>query len=370
MAHFKDFTRYSGQFLKNALSRDRLKFLIFFTTSHCNCRCQACFYWRRLNGPDDLSVEEIDRISSSIGAFRTLLLSGGEPFLRKDLFDICRPFIENNKITVLAVPTNGTLPDEAAAFCGRIVAMYPHLTLSLAVSVDGPRELHDSLRGAEGVFDKAAATLKMLSELKKSHKKLEVAVNTVITNRNIDQLGKFMDFVFDNFDIDYHDFELMRGDYKDENLSLPSVDTIKKAHELIIKNRLKYLKRRKANPLERFANVSLLNLSQCLKERFLSKRKPLFVCSAGRNIGVIDANGDVRLCELMPPVGNLRDAAYDFYAVWNSGAADKLRERISKSHCACTHVCFIKLTASSYFRTLFYLIYNYLMTGRIKKCLT
>lgn len=368
MARFRDLTRYSGQFLKNVFLRDKLEFLILFTTSDCNCRCEMCFYWRELNKPDDLSTGEMEKISRSIGKFRTLLLSGGEPFLRKDLYDVCRFFIENNAISALAVPTNGTFPEETAGFCGRILDEYPRLTLSVAVSMDGPGELHDSMRGVEGVFDKASATLIRLSELKKRHSKLELAVNTVITNRNIGQLKSFMDFVFEKFDIDYHDFELLRGDYKNRDLALPALESIQRAHALIVENRKRCLGRRKANPLESFANISLLNFSQALKERFLSDKRPLFVCSAGRNIGAIDANGDVRLCELTGPVGNLRDVDYDFYSLWNSKAADDLRKKIRDTRCACTHVCFIKLTASSYFRTIFHLIYNHLTMGHNKPC--
>lgn len=368
MAHFKDFTRYFSQFLKNAFLRNRLEFLIFFTTSSCNCRCEICFYWQELNRPDNLSADEIKKISGSLGTFRTLLLSGGEPFLRKDLFELCRAFIENNGISALAVPTNGTLSEEAVEFSSRILEEYPQITLSVAISLDGFRELHDSIRGIEGVFDKAAVTLNMLSELKKRRRKLELIVNTVITNRNIGQLEPFMDFVFDNFDIDYHDFELLRGDYRDKSIILPPLEAIRKAHALIIENRRRYLKRRKANALESFANIGLLNLSQVLKERSLSHRKSLFVCSAGRNIGVIDASGDVRLCELLPAVGNLRDVDYDFYAVWNSKAAAELKRKIRNTRCSCTHVCFIKLTASSYFKALFYLVYNYLTVRHNKLC--
>lgn len=368
MPHLKNFTRYSSQFLRNVFSRNRLEFLIFFTTSHCNCRCQICFYWQELNKPDDLSVDEIKKISASMGAFKTLLLSGGEPFSRKDLFDMCRVFIENNKISVLAVPTNGTFSEETVAFCGRILDKYPKLILSVAVSVDGFRELHDSIRGVEGIFDKAAITLKLLSGLKMRHRNLELIVNTVITSRNIGQLGPFMDFIFDSFDIDYHDFELLRGDYKDKILTLPPLEAIRKAHALIIENRRRYLRRKNANLLESFASLSLLNLSQALKERFLSHRKNLYVCSAGRNIGVIGANGDVRLCELLPAVGNLRDAGYNFYSVWNSKAANELRRNIKATRCACTHVCFIKLTSSTYLKTIFYLLHSYLTMNHKKLC--
>ncbi|HAZ09893.1 MAG TPA: hypothetical protein DCY56_02130 [Candidatus Omnitrophica bacterium] len=361
MSSLKNFTRYSAQFLKNTLIRNKPEFLIFFVTSNCNCLCNICFYWRELNKSDSLSIDEIRKISKSIGTFRILLLSGGEPFLRDDLSEVCQQFIENNKISALTIPTNGVLTEKIVDFCGRVLREYPELILSVSISMDGFRDLHDSTRGVAGVFDKATETLRKLLKLKNHYKNLELIVNTVITNRNIDQLGPFIDFVFDNFDINYHDFELLRGDYKDRYIYLPPLEGIKKAHNLIVRNRKRYLKKENANFLEYFAAISLLRLSQRTKERFLTGKKPLFACSAGRNIAVIDANGDVKLCELLPAVGNLKDTNYDFPAVLNLKKAKEFKRTIKETNCSCTHVCFIKLTVSSYFRSIFYLIYSYII---------
>lgn len=363
MRSFENFIRYSTQFLKNTLVRNRLEFLIFFVTSGCNCRCKTCFYWRNLNKPDDLSIEQITKISQSIGRFRTLLFSGGEPFLREDLFQVSQQFVKNNKISALTVPTNGILTEKITDFSAKILKEYPEIIFSVSVSLDGTRDLHDSIRGVDGVFDKATKTLQELSKLKKQHNNFELIVNTVITDKNIRQLPDFMDFIFDSFDVDDHDFELLRGDYKDKGMALPELGRIKQAHSLIVKNRRRYLKRKKANFLEIFSAIALLKLSQKLKERCLAKKKPLFSCSAGKNIAVLDANGDIRLCELLPAVGNLKDTNYDFSAALNSKNADELRMTIRKTRCNCTHVCFNKLSASSHFRAIFYLTYYYLFSA-------
>ena len=68
-------------------------FLILFINSICNQTCEHCFYWRSLNRPDDLTVEELGGLSASLGRIETLNLSGGEPFLRKEFGEICRMFI-------------------------------------------------------------------------------------------------------------------------------------------------------------------------------------------------------------------------------------------------------------------------------------
>jgi len=358
---YKYFKRYTKQFLRNTFIKNNIQFLIFFVTARCNCRCGICFYWQELNKADELSFDEIKAISKSIGRVHTVLLSGGEPFLRNDLLEVCQLLIEQNKLSILSVPTNGTLPEAVAEFSEKILRKYPHLTLSIAVSLDGFRQTHDRIRGVNGIFDKATETLKELARLKCAYNNLEIVVNTVITNQNIAELTSFMDFVYEDFNVDYHEFELLRGEYKDKDFRLAPLDDIKYIHRRITKNRERYLERDRANPLDKLAIIGLLLFNQKMKERFLAKKRNPFMCSAGKNIGVIDAHGDIRLCELLAPVGNLRNAGYDFGTVWNSIQANELRNTIINKHCSCTHVCFIKLSGSSSFKTLLYILYYYLI---------
>lgn len=365
MLLFKYTKRYTKQFLHNAWSKKSLQFLIFFVTSRCSCSCQTCFYWRSLNQSTDLSLEEIKKISSSIGLFHTLLLSGGEPFSRSDLFELCEVFIKQNRISILAIPTNCIYPEKVIEFSKKILTTYPKLILSINSSLDGFEDTHDAIRGVSGIFDKVVTTLTALSELKSGYNNLEVAVNTVITKRNLGELTSLMDFVYSNFNVNYHDFELLRGDYKDKGLGLPSLEDIKKIHQRIAQNTERYLKKQQAGLIEQIAVLGLLLFTQKMKEACLAGKKPEFVCSAGANIGVIDVNADVKLCELLPAVGNLKNCNYDFPAVWNSAEAAHLKEKIKIENCQCTHICFLKLTASRYIRNLFSILYYYLAYKKI-----
>ncbi len=362
------FRKYASQYLKNVASRGRLRFLIFFVTSRCNLRCGPCFNWQNLNRPDDLTIDEIRKISPTIGEFHTLLLSGGEPFLRDDLPDVCGEFIRNNKISILSIPTNCTLPERIVKFTEEILGKYPRLRLSVNPSLDGLKETHDRSRCVEGVFDNVMKSIDLLSGLKKKYDGLEVIVNTVINNRNIGELESLMDMVFRTPGVDSHDFELMRGDPNDKRLELPSIGEIEKAHRLIARNHARYLARRKAAWAEKLAVIGLVSFVQAMKERAILKNGWFFKCTAGRNVGVIDADGGVRLCELLPPVGNLRQKGYDFSAVWNSAEARALRSGLLKERCDCTHVCFIKMSGSAYLRSVAYLFYYYMryLTGHDK----
>ena len=60
-------------------------------TSRCALRCRHCFFWQEAEGAaPHLGLDEIERLSANLRDLLYLVLSGGEPFIRKDLPAICR----------------------------------------------------------------------------------------------------------------------------------------------------------------------------------------------------------------------------------------------------------------------------------------
>jgi radical SAM protein with 4Fe4S-binding SPASM domain len=105
-----------------------------------------------------------------------LVLSGGEPLLREDVYDIARHAAERGLTAALA--TNGTLVDGE---CARRLAQSG--VARVAISVDGAdARTHDGLRGMPGALDAALAGLRKL----RAHG-LSVQINCTLTNRNLDQ---------------------------------------------------------------------------------------------------------------------------------------------------------------------------------------
>jgi MoaA/NifB/PqqE/SkfB family radical SAM enzyme len=64
-------------------------------------------------------------------------------------------------------------------------------------------------------------------------------------------------------------------------------------------------------------------------------------CTAGRNIAVLDANGDIRACELRERLGSVRDYDCDWRRFWESRERALELKAIERDGCWCTHVCFI-----------------------------
>ncbi|MEK7072359.1 MAG: radical SAM protein, partial [Patescibacteria group bacterium] len=89
-------------------------YAILYVTARCNAKCKMCFYWQDIDQArqdQELSLDEIEKISHSMGFLQYLTLTGGEPTLRSDLPQIARIFDRNNNLQFLSIPTNSTLVD-------------------------------------------------------------------------------------------------------------------------------------------------------------------------------------------------------------------------------------------------------------------
>ncbi len=161
--------------------------LTFLLTYRCNLRCAMCWQWgeqglfRRLSGEDERLQLDLPTLRSVIDDVAEdapgIFLWGGEPFLHRNLI----PFVEHVKSRGLScsINTNGTrLPQEAARLVERGVD-------EIMVSVDGPREVHDRIRGSEGSFEEIAAGLRALRDARNGNGgRPEIIVNTTISAGN------------------------------------------------------------------------------------------------------------------------------------------------------------------------------------------
>lgn len=142
-----------------------LRELWLYTNLDCNLRCRHCFLgdWRQAGGHSRPSlaclVARVDE-ALELGA-TTLFLTGGEPFLRPDLPELLAHATQSAATCVL---TNATLlTDRTVAALDAQLSEATRSRLSFHVSLDGPREVHDAIRG-RGFFDKAVAGIRRLRE--------------------------------------------------------------------------------------------------------------------------------------------------------------------------------------------------------------
>jgi MoaA/NifB/PqqE/SkfB family radical SAM enzyme len=353
----KYYEKYLNFFLGKITGKIRWGYVIFFVTNRCNAKCKHCFYWKNLNKEDELRLEEIDEISKKLGMVQVLLLSGGEPVLRDDLFDIISIFIRNNSTKVVSLPTNALLPDKTAKVVERLAANFPEITFSINPSIDELYEKNDEVRGIKGAFDRSIETIRELEKLRKKYNNIELVVNTTISAFNYRDIDNMIDY-FKKYDLTYHNFELLRGSPKEKSLSLPPRDEIKRIHLKALKARNFYIDKRKLGLIEKLSVLGITKYTQTIKEMVLDSKNFPFVCSAGNNIIVLEPDGEVKLCELLPSVGNIKEHEYDIEQLLNNETTRKMLETVK--NCKCTHVCFINMSIANDRKTLFKIPYYFL----------
>ena len=306
--------------------------LILFINSICNQTCEHCFYWRHLNQPDDLTVDELRGLSKSLGRVETLNLSGGEPFLRKEFGDICRMFIRNNGVRQIYVPTNGSFADRTASALEQVLAE-PGLDLfAVEFSLDGTAEFHDAFRGMKDAFNRAMATYDALASMQRHDPRLRIHAISTATATNLDEIRRLTRYLFDRCPaMDHHNLALIRGDRKNPSLQGPALAEYVQLYEEV---------RRVWAPREAVRYGSYVEpMLQSAKIQTAREQRMVAPCSAGLVTGVVYANGDVSVCETRPPIGNLRTQS--FPEIWNSQAARDLRRAIAAKECYCTNEVFL-----------------------------
>jgi len=170
--------KVSGQYMKNM--QNQLRLVFWETTAGCNLECIHC---RRIDVStqlmnDDLTTKEsfelVDAITEAGNPI--LVLSGGEPLFRPDIFDIAKYAVKQGLTVALA--TNGTLVDEAMA--KKIVDSG---VSRVAISLDGAdADTHDKFRKLKGSFDLAIKGFKNLLALG-----MGMQVNCTIAKHNAHQ---------------------------------------------------------------------------------------------------------------------------------------------------------------------------------------
>jgi MoaA/NifB/PqqE/SkfB family radical SAM enzyme len=308
------------------------RFLILFITSICNLKCEHCFYWRNLNRSDDLSVEEIFALSDELGRIETLNLSGGEPFLRKEIAEICHYFIHNNKVEQIYIPTNGYFSDKTYLAVNEILKDSSLKILAIEISLDGTTEYHNRLRGSDHSFQNAIRTHDALAQLQKTDSRLRIHGVSTVTGENIDEVRRLTEFLYIQCPaMDHHNIALIRGDRKNPSLEGPKLEAFE---ELYAHVRNIWAKSEEG----RFGSI-VEPMLQWAKVQTARDQKQIIPCRAGILSGVIYANGDVSFCETLPPLGNLRKQS--FKEIWYSKEAQALRRSIRRKECYCTNEVFL-----------------------------
>lgn len=321
------------------------KQLIVTITDQCNHSCDMCYYHNSLNiGQKLMTIAEYELLAAQLPKLNLILLSGGEPFLRKDLVDIIKVFYTKSQVRQLFIPTNGSIPNTIIKKVKMMLSTMPKLQLTIMFSLEGLEEEHDKIHGMKGAFKSVIESIRRLSIVRvhqciKRKPPLALLLNSVVSNSNIDGILPLMRYIRSTVKVNTHTFSPMRGTGPAINWEAPDPDKFSK----LIQSAQHYFEYYLSHEPEAL-QATLERYSLWLR---LIRGKGLpFQCQAGNNIGVIEPDSSIRLCELTPIVGNLRETNYDFDKVWFGSMASEIRRKIIG--CSCTHSCFINASQKHY----------------------
>ncbi len=317
--------------------------VIYHVTRKCNSRCLSCFSWKRtLSDIPELSLEEIQKITSSMPEFPWLLLSGGEPFLRKELPEIVRVFHKNNAIRHVTLPTNGLLPDRISSMTEDICSSLNEVTLSLALSIDGVGAEHDRLRGCPNSFEALLKTWEAVAPLREKLPNLSVKFHTVLSNQNYTYFDEIRAFV-EKLKPDLHTFDFIRGNPADDTLVLPPEEALPR----LCKNIKGVLRHYGGYERLRMHHALLKAVHRTVVEEYydeflkiLREKRQTIPCVAARMTLVLGDSGEASLCEMLSPFASFRDYEYDYNSLWNTKEAVEARENVAAGKCHCYHPCY------------------------------
>lgn len=168
------------------------EFIILDITHKCNLKCNICEI-RKDNQAVEFSLEEVKKIIGQANSWgvKEFVLSGGEPLLREDIFEILE-FVKTNNYQV-GLLTNGILLKDV------LTRLSPYLisnTVSLSISLDAlSAQIHDDVRGKAGSFEATFNALKQLSEMKENYPNINFNVISIVLNENLEELLPLANFL-------------------------------------------------------------------------------------------------------------------------------------------------------------------------------
>jgi MoaA/NifB/PqqE/SkfB family radical SAM enzyme len=135
--------------------------LTLILNGNCPTRCSFCSIWKTPS-PDEMTPDEWDRVFANAPKTVWTNLSGGEIFLRTDLPDILGALVRRMPdLYLVDFPTTGWHPDRVIAAAEQLVRGGVRRVL-ITVSLDGPPDVHDKLRGREGAHAHAMEAMRAI----------------------------------------------------------------------------------------------------------------------------------------------------------------------------------------------------------------
>jgi len=320
--------------------------LTFSVTNLCQSRCKTCKIWmiyamHHRHVDEELQTEEIQRIFKSMGRIYFFNISGGEPFLRDDLFEIVILALDHLHPKIIHIPTNALSPNrvvsQTQAILEKMKEKGVNIPLTIKPSLDGIGKLHDEIRGIKGNWEKLLETLQGLKSLERNYPNLHLEIGTVVSNFNKEYLHEIEEYVH-SMGIQSYRNEIAEQREEFLNIGDPITPSAEEYAELMRGFSEKICSNLKTKRALARLTESLRIVYYELAIQIMRENRQVIPCYAGLTNVHLTPYGDLWPCCVLgykKSLGNVREEGYNFWKVWHSPKAETVRKSIKNKECAC-----------------------------------
>ncbi len=300
--------------------------LTLIVTFGCDTRCKMCNIWQRPKA-GTMTVPEVSRFFEQNPYFSWINLSGGEIWTRPDAEELIAAVVDGSPdLYLLDFPTTGQQPERIDHGVAAILEQgVPKLLVT--VSLDGPRDVHDEIRGRDGAFDRAVDTFARLRRRRSG--RFGAFLGMTLSNFNKGALFATIDAVRAEIpDIRLDEFHVNVAQvsshyYANEEMERTESAALGDVAEFL---------RQKGH---RFHPVGWLERRyQSLSEDFIRSGQNPLPCKALSASVFIDPRWNVYPCSMYDrPLGSLRERDFDLLGMWRDERTEALQREIARGDC-------------------------------------
>ena len=301
-----------------------LPILVLHVHSRCNCRCVMCDIWKRTENIE-IRRSDIEVHRQSLRQLRVqwIVVSGGEPLLNKDLQSLCGFFREENiRLTLL---TSGLLLQRRAR---DVCEGFDDIIISL----DGPRDVHDRIRGVNGAFQMIAEGIQAI---RRRRPQMPIRARCTLQKANHNRV---IETVKAAKELSLNSISFLAADLTSEAFNrLPVWPADRQANVALNGDELSVLEAEVEHLISTCSNdissgfiaespEKLRRIVDHFRAHWSRTETRSPICNAPWVSAVIEADGTVRPCFFHQPIGNIREGS--LAAVVNGHSARQFRQRL------------------------------------------
>ncbi len=308
--------------------------LSWAVTYRCNLKCKMCNIWNKTYVQDELNADDVGRFFSKPHQVYWLGITGGEPFLRNDLPQLVDAALAPSpNLRALHFATNGTLTPRIEHLIHETKKKYKKLKIVFTLSVDGPPELHNRIRGAEDVWAKMFQTFTLLKKIDGvkpqfgftlSHENIDKFEDTFLAMR-----GAYPKLRFD--DVTVNIFQRSGFYYENNGMALLDSDQVVRQIKKILAMDKEKLS------LNNFLRRRYLKLYL----KFLKTRQSPVKCQSMASTCFLDPYGNLFPCAVYNrKVLNIKDTTLSLKEIWKLKESKKIHKECAANKCpSCWSPC-------------------------------